>query len=209
MAYFNFNKITPPAPNDPLVDEAAQLNANWDHLDLKLQPYMSGGAIVNLETGQEFFNVGFNFSVWDGAATVTPDDIADNWSAWTNLPMATGRVVRTGFQPKWRNNPLLRMVELTGGVIFDGAAAAWPMGTSFLLNADSSGSPPLSMLPVGGKHVQQAAAALTGGTSVAAGAHIVVQNPGGTSGFVRVAAQYLGGGGGGNFIMLDQVWWWY
>jgi hypothetical protein len=58
-------------------------------------------------------------------------------------------------------------------------------------------------------HVGQLATALTGGTSVAAGAYAIVENPSGTSSFTRIRLQYLGGGGGGNFIMLDQLWWWY
>jgi hypothetical protein len=209
MAYLNFTKITPAAPNDPNVNEVTQLNDNWDQLDAKLQPLIIGGTLINVEVGQEFPDNSFNFAVWDGAASVTPDDIAQAWTAWTNLPMATGRFIRSTFQPKWRDNPLTRQIQLTGGVQFDSGAGAWPMGTSFLLNADSSGSPPLSKLPIGGKHVQTAAAALTATPAVTAGAHIIVENPGGTSGFVRVKAQYMGGPGGGNFIMLDQVWWWY
>jgi hypothetical protein len=207
VAYFNFNKITPPAPNDPLVDEATQLNANWDHLDLKLQPYMLGGSMTGLETGQEYFSGGaFNFTVWDGAAGVVPDDIAEGWTAWANIPMLAPRAIRSGFQPKWRSNPLIRMVELTGGIQFDGAAGAWTMGSSFQFNQLASGSPALSFGPIGGKHIAQCAAALTGGTSVAASGYITIDTSGS---FVRMAAQYLGGGGGGNFIMLDQVWWWY
>jgi hypothetical protein len=210
MAYLNFNKITPPAPDDPLVNEVTQLNDNWDQLDSKLQPYLVGGTISNVETGQEFFSgANFRYAVWDGAATIVPDDIDAGWSAWTNLPMASGRFVRSGFQPKWRNNSTYRMVELSGGVQFDSGAGTWTLGSSFLLNADSSGSPPLSMLPVGGKVICQAATGLTTGTSVVASARIVVENPGGTSSFVRISGQYMGGPGGGNFIMLEQVWWWY
>lgn len=208
MVYFNFLKVAPAAPNDPVVNEVTQINNNWDHLDLKLQPYMIGGTISGVETGQEFFDSNFRYAVWDGAATIIPDDIDAGWSAWTNFPIASGRFARAGFTPKWRNNSLYRMVECTGGFNFDAGAGAWPMGTAFLLNGDTSGSPPASMVPVGGRHVGQAATALTGGTSVVAAARIVAEIPGGSS-FVRLTGQYMGAGGGGNFIQLDQVWWWY
>jgi hypothetical protein len=206
MAYLNFTKIAPPAPNDPNVDEVTQLNNNWDLLETKLGVYTTGGALSNVETGQEFFNGSFQNSVWNGAATRASDDIDSAWSAWTNIPMLAPRAIRTGFQPKWRSNSLLRKVELTGGIQFDGAASVWTMGASFQFNQLAAGSPANTLGPVGGKYISQAAAALSAGTSVTAGAYITIDTSGS---FVRMAAQYLGGGGGGNFIMLDQVWWWY
>lgn len=205
--YFNFTKITPAAPNDPLVDEAAQLNANWDHVDTKLQPYMTG-VPTPTQAGQEYFDGSFRYVVWDGAAPRIPDEIDVNWSAWTALPMLAPRVIRPSFTPRWRNNSLLRMVELAGGVQFDAAANPWTMGGTFTLNGDVSGSPPASMLPIGGVHKSQAATALSAGTTVVAGAAITVDKPGGNT-FLRIFAQYMGGPGGGNFIELDQVWWWY
>lgn len=207
MAYLPFNRIEPPAPNDPQVNEQTQLNGNWDLLDSKLKPYYQGGFLNNVEVGQEFFSgVNFDFGVWDGAATVTPEAIPEGWTAWTNLPVATGRSARGGFTPRWRNNPLYRMVELSGGFLYDGAASAWPNNAAHLLNAPSAGSPPTSMVPVGGKHIQPCAVALTEGTINVAGGLVVVDID---SGFVRIRGQYMGGPGGGNFIMLDQVWWWY
>lgn len=204
--YFNFTKIIPNAPNDPIVNEVAQINNNWDELDTKLGPYMFGGSLTLTEVGQESFNGSFQYIVWDGATQRTPDDIDAAWSAWTNIPMLSPRVIRSSFQPKWRNNTLLRMVELTGGIQFDASANPWTIGSSFQFNGLVSGSPANTLGPVGGKHICQAATALTGGTSVTAGAYITIDTSGS---FVRMAAQYLGGGGGGNFIQLDQVWWWY
>lgn len=207
MPYFNFTKIVPPAPNDPFVDEAAQINANWDHLDAKLEPYMFGGTISDIEQGQEFFNEDFEFCVYDGGI-VTPDDIPEGWSDWTNLPMQSGKFARSSFTPKWRNNPLYRMVELTGGVIFDVSAGPWTLGSSFLINADAEGSPPAEMRPIGNLHYSPCGASLTTGTSVVSAGFITVEQPVGST-YTRIGAQYLGGPGGGNFIMLDQVWWWY
>lgn len=206
MVYLNFTKITPPSPNDPNVNEVTQLNNNWDLLESKLNVYVNGGTITDIETGQEFFDGSFNYAVWDGAATIPPDDIDAAWSAWTNIPMLAPRVVRPGWQPKWRNNSLLRKVELTGGVLFNAAADPWTMGSSLQINQLAAGSPASTLGPVGAKHISQCAVALTGGTSVTAGGYVTIDTSGG---FVRMAVQYLGGGGGGNFVMLDQVWWWY
>lgn len=204
--YFNFTKIAPAAPNDPNVNEVTQLNNNWDHIDLKLQPYMAGGSLTLAEAGQEFFDGSFRFGVYDGAAQRIPDDIDANWSAWTAIPMLAPRTARASFTPRWRSNSKLRMVELSGGVLFDGAASVWTQGSSFQINSLAAGSPSSSFAPIGGTHKSQAATALTGGTSTVASALVTVDTSGG---FVRLAAQYMGGGGGGNFIQLEQVWWWY
>ena len=180
MAYFSLNKITPPAPNDPVVNEATQINANWDNIDLKLQPYMIGGTISNIEVGQEFFDSNFRFAVWSSGGTRLPDDIDAGWSAWTAIPMFSPRVARTSFTPRWRSNSMYRMVELAGGVYFNAAQDPWTLGGYLTINADSSGAIPASLAPVGGIHISQAAAALTAGTSVTAGAMIYVDKPGET-----------------------------
>lgn len=210
MAYLNFNKIVPPAPNDPLVDEATQINANWDHIEAKLTPYMKGGTMTNVETGQEHFNGSFEFCVRGTSTLITPKNISEGWSAWTNFPIAVARALRTDYTPKWRNNPLYRMVECTGGFQYDAAASAWPMGSFFLLNADAAGSPPASMQPIGNIHYNPCAVSLNTGTStsVAQGGLIKVEQPVGST-YVRLSVQYMGGAGGGNFVMIDQVWWWY
>lgn len=204
--YLNFTKIAPPKPNDPVVNEATQLNANWDLLDTKLQPYIIGGTLTLAEVGQEFFDNNFRYGVWDGAVQRIPDDIDASWSAWTALPILAPRAIRTGFTPRWRNNSILRMVELSGGVQFDGPANAWTLGSAFQINSLAAGSPTSALAPIGGTHKSQAAGALTAGASVVAGAAITVDSSGG---FCRINAQYMGGPGGGNFIQLDQVWWWY
>lgn len=204
--YLNFNKILPPTPNDPVVNEVTQLNNNWDLLDLKLTPLMNGGTLTLAEVGQEYLDSNSRFAVWDGSAARVPDDIDSAWSAWTNIPMLAPRVIRPSFQPKWRSNSLLRKVELNGGIQFDASANLWTQGSSFQFNALSAGSPANTLGPVGGKHINQCATGLTAGTSVTAGGYITIDTSGS---FVRMAAQSLGGGGGGNFIQLDQVWWWY
>lgn len=204
--YFNFTKITPVAPNDPLVDEVTQLNNNWDQLETKLTPYMNGGAIGMAQAGQETFDGSFRYAVWDGAALRIPDDIDAAWSAWTAIPMLAPRVIRPSFTARWRSNSILRMVELSGGIQFDAAANPWTMGSSFQFNTLGAGSPANTLGPIGGKHVSPVATALTAGTSVTANGIVTIDTSGS---FVRMAAQYLGGGGGGNFMELEQVWWFY
>lgn len=207
MAYFNFQKITPPAPNDPTVNEVTQLNNNWNDLDTKLQPYLIGGTLTLAEAGQEYFDANFRYTVWDGVSVSrVPEDIDAAWSAWTALPMLSPRAIRPSFTPRWRSNSALRMVELSGGVQFNAAADVWTMGSAFQLNQLASGSPPSSLQPIGGLHRSQCAAALTAGTSVVAAGRISCEVD---TGFVKISAQYMGSGGGGNFLMLDQVWWWY
>ena len=206
MTYFNFFKIAPPAPADPLVNEDTQINDNWDHLDAKLQPYVSGGVISDIETGQEFFDINFRFAVWNGAATRIPDNIDAAWSAWTAMPLAAGRAIQAGNTWRWRSNSILRMVEMSGGIQFDGAAGAWPAGLQ-LCNADVAGAIPAAQQPIAGKHITIGGTGLIGAGNTASG-YIHVDKPGGNT-FVRVRAQYLGAAGGGNFIHMSQVWWWY
>lgn len=207
MAYLNFTKITPPAPNDPTVNEVTQLNDNWDHLDLKCQPYLVGGSVTDIEVGQEFLDVNFRFAVWNGGQRI-PDDIDGAWSAWTALPMLAPRVIRPSFTPRWRNNTAYRMVELSGGVYFNAAQDPWTLGSYITINGDVAGAIPASMIPIGGVHTGQAAAALSAGTTVVAGAMVTIDKPGGNT-FCRIRGQYMGGPGGGNFIQLDRIWWWY
>lgn len=204
--YLNFTKIIPPKPNDPVVNEATQINANLAMLDTQLQPYMLGGSLTLTEVGQESFNGAFRYSVWDGTSQILPDDIDSGWSAWTALPILSPRVLRTGFTPRWRNNSFTRMVELSGGVNFDASANPWTLGSQFQINQLASGSPTSSLAPIGGTHKSPCATALSAGTTLVAGGLVTVDSSGG---FVRINAQYMGGPGGGNFLMLDQIWWWY
>jgi hypothetical protein len=208
MVYLNFTKITPAAPNDPNVDEAAQLNANWDLLDAKLAPYMVGGTISNVQQGQEFFSgADTRYAVWDGTATRIPDTMDTGWSAWTNFPMAGTFTARSGFRPKWRVNTIIRRVECVGGVIWDAAGNAWSNGL-WQIFADAAGDVPATYLPVGGKAVCIGAGPSTSAGNNVAASYFVIDKPVGYTN-LRIQGQYLGGLGGGNFIQLDQVGWWY
>lgn len=206
--YLNFSKILPPNPNDPNVNVVSQINANWDMIDNALKPYIKGGSLSLVEQGQEFFDSNFRFAVWTGSAQRLPDTIDDGWSSWTALPVASGRSNRSGFTPRWRNNSLYRMVELSGGYLFDASANPWTAGSLITLNADSAGAIPASMAPIGGYHICPCATALSAGTTVVSDGYLWIDKPGGNT-FCRLRAQYLGGTGGGNFLQIDQGWWWY
>ena len=209
MAYLNFNKITPAAPNDPVVNEVTQLNDNWTQLDTKLQPYISGGTISNVESGQEFFNGSFRYAVWDGAATRIPDNISAGWSTWTNLPLTGSFAIRSGFQPKWRVNTLYRMVELSGGIQFNLAGDPWTTGTTYTVTSDvAGGAIPATYTPVGGKIVGTTATGAATSPSVVSGAYFSIDKPVGNTN-CRLQLTQMGGVNGGNFIQVDQVWWWY
>lgn len=192
----------------PFVNEVTQINDNWDLLDSKLQPYLIGGSLTDLEVGQEYLDTNFRYAVHNGASARVPDDIDAAWSAWTTLPLLSPRTARSGFLPKWRNNSLLRMVELVGGLTFNAAADPWTPGVLATVNSDTSGAIPASMIPNGNYHMQQCCTSATGGTSVVSSGYVHVDKPGGNT-YVRIRIQYLGGSGGGNFAMLDQIWWWY
>jgi hypothetical protein len=207
--YLNIQKIVPLPPLDPNVNVATQLNSNWDLLDTKLAPYQNGTTVTPTETGQEYINSSGRYAVWDGAAERVPDDIDSAWSAWTNLPLFSSRAIRTGFQPKWRNNSLLRMVQLTGGFQADSSASAFtPANIYFVTDDNAAGGIPQSMKPIGSKHICPCAVALTAGSVVVASGYMTIDAPGGAAN-CRLRVQYLGGPGGGNFVMLDQIWWWY
>jgi hypothetical protein len=208
VVFLNFTKIAPAAPNDPNVNEVTQLNNNWDLLETKLTPYISGGTITGIETGQEFFGAGFEYTVWNGSAGRQPDDCASSWSAWTTVPLIAPFTHRTGHTLKWRTNSLLRMVELVGSVQADAAASAWTPGSTVTITSDVAGAIPVQNTPIGGIHFGVCATALSAGTTVVAGARIVVDKPGANN-FCRLRATYMGGPGGGNFIQADQIWWWY
>jgi hypothetical protein len=209
MAYLSFNKITPPAPNDPLVNEVTQLNDNWGQLDTKLQPYISGGTISNIEQGQEFFDSNFRYAVWDGAATRIPDDIDAAWSAWTAIPLVAAMSARSGFVPKWRSNSLLRQVELVGGIFYGSTPTAWPLGTAVTCTNDAVAGIPASMVPSGGEVRAQSGSVITSGASVVCAGYIIVDKPAPNT-YVRIRAQFLGGSASGSdFIQFDQVSWWY
>lgn len=204
MTYFNFTKITPAAPNDPFVNEVTQINNNWDEIDNKLTQQSNGTPPVP-DTGQEWISGG-RFLAWNGTAVRNPDDIDSGWSSWFALTLSANVVVRPGFTPRWRNNSIIRRVELDGGIQKDAGASVWPAGTLQTITAPGTFNIVSGFAPIGGLTYQSSAAALpSGGNQASSGWHTIDVN----TGIVRIQTSYVGGSGGGNFIMLDGIEWWY
>lgn len=208
MTYFNFTKITPAAPNDPVVNEVTQINNNWDNIEAQLLAVSAGtGALTGAEQGQEWISPAGRFRTWDGAANKDPIDIDAQWSAWTALTLAATVAARPSFTPRWRNNSLLRRVELDGCILKDSIASAWPApGVLVVVSATGAGQIPAALAPLSQPMITISAAALpTSPGQSAQGWHSID-----TSGaFIRIMTTYMGGPGGGNFIALDGIEWWY
>ena len=208
--YFDLVKITPPAPNDPTVNEVTQLNDNWDKLDTRLGVYRTfSGNPVPLQEGQEFtgnvLGYGKVFAVWDGTTLRVPDRVMTDWTAWEVLPVVNCQSV-TGQPVKWRSNPVLRRVELCGSVIKDGAGSAWP--ASVVKITANTGGIPDALKPFGGKTFSSnAAAAPDAMIALVSGFYVKVY--GNAVASTQIDVRYLGGPGNGNFGSLDGTSWWY
>lgn len=205
MTYFNFTKVAPPSPSDPLVNVTTHLNNNWDEIETKFSSLITmSGNIINAEAGQEAVgSVAQSFYVSNGAPFVmrSADDIQTSWSAWTAIPLNAAVVARASFTPRYRTNSVLRLAELSGGVQKDAPASAWPAALVVITNLL-----PLSIVPIGNLSFQQSAAAIpTTPANGSAGYHLIDTNGPNT----RIQVRYAGGPGGGNFIMLDGIKWWY
>lgn len=209
MPFWSFNKIAPPAPDDPQVDVDTQLNDNWDLADEKLslisqEPVLN--VLLDAEVGQEWIYNG-RLGVWDGAALVFPEDIEAAWTPWEILVLTAPTGPRTSFTPKWRRNTLVKQVELSGGVIYN-SAAAWPTSfTVFSADTEVAGIP-IAYQPNGGITYVAAATSIPSGVNRGAGANIAIDVPG-VNPSCRLRARFMGGSGGGNFIALDGVRWYY
>lgn len=206
MALFNFNLITPP-PNDELVNEITQLNDNWDELELKLNYFQGTGPVPSsFEIGSEVY-ANNRHMVWTGTAWSSPVSIGQSWTVWNGIDAQAPFTVRPGLPFKYRSQPNVRKVQLTGGMVNTGSANPWPKGVWNVINSTQI---PAAFAPVGGVHIQHSAtSALPGapvGSDVAA-ARIRVTGNG--SAPVLVEVHWMGADGGGNFVQVDGVEWYF
>lgn len=206
--YWSFNKIAPPAPNDPLVNVTTQFNDNWDIAEAKLVQLTQNpmpSTLTDAEIGQEWIYDG-RLAVWDGTNLVVPADIDTAWTSWEVLELASPVSARPLFTPRWRRNTLLKQVELSGCAIYN-SAAAWPAAFT-VISADSAVlGIPAAYQPYGGATFIPTATSIPSTANRAAGAHIQIDAPGGVS--CQIRARYTGSSGGGNFVALDTVRWYY
>lgn len=206
MTYFNFTKVTPASPNDPFVNVTTHLNNNWDEIDSKFTT-LTGmpSTLTSPEQGQEIYDVvGNRFRVWNGTAWRDTDAIDSAWSAWSTLPLSANVIARPNVVLKWRNNTLLRRVELSGAVEKDVAQDPWSAGL-ILITTGTSGIPS-TLQPIGGLTFFSGAAALPSVSGNGACGYHKIDVVGS---WVRIQSQYVGGNGSGNFLQYDRVRWWY
>lgn len=209
MPFWNFSKIVPPAPNDPLVNEQTQLNNNWDYADGQLTLLTTNpmsAVLPGAETGQEWIYNG-RLGVWSGTQLVFPEDIELSWTAWSPFTLLSPAAPRATFTPQWRSNPLIRQVELAGGVLFNAAAAAWPLSLVAISDEAAPGGIPVAFAPMGGITYMSAATSIPSTANRGASAHIAVDNNAGVN--CRIRVRFMGASGGGNFVALDKVRWYY
>lgn len=209
MTYMNFTKIAPPAPNDPFVNEVTQLNNNWDEVDRVLSVQQALSPIVNPETALEVVDFpSQTFRLYDGTAFNSAESITTAWTAWTLLPLLAPIQLRTGLTPRWRQNTVLKCVEVSGAVQ-NGSTPASFGTTTFDITADTGG------IPDALKPVSNSAIIFTqSGTppispSLVSGAYFTVK-PNPTAGnSVKIQGRYLGLSDGTSSLILDGITWWY
>ena len=214
MVYFNFNYVTNP-PADEFVDVDTQLNNNWTEVDNKLKPFNqkpSDFTGITIPKGTVAFNPTpgseTRMAVWNGSTWKNSVSQSGNWSSWADLGIRSPTVIRSGFTPRWRFHTGLKKVELVGGVQFDGAASAWPTGSTIEITSDSALN--TTYLPANtaqASYRQGAVGQITTANGFAS-AVILIESKSSPS-RTAVSVRYQGDAGGGNFIMLDGISWWY
>ena len=207
-AYFGFAPILPPSPNDPLVDVATQLDANYDEIERVLTVQQGLSAVVNPEIGMEVMdNLNGRMTVYNGSAFINSDDIDAGWSAFSALGLLAPIVARPNFTPRWRSNSLLRRVEVFGRVQ-NGAVPA-SFGTTLFDITSNTGGIPDSLKPVGGQVIYSNAGTAPVAPSTVSGSYIIAKTNPSAGQNVRIQGQYMGTSDGTSAIVLDGIAWWY
>jgi hypothetical protein len=214
MPYFNFTKVTNP-PNDELVNVTTQINNNLDEIDTKVYPFNqkpSNFGAITKTVGTEAFNPNSGFeeriSVWDGSAWRASLNHASPWSAWSALSIRSPAVIRTGFPVMYRTNNYRRQIQLSGGVLFDAAANAWPTGTTVEITSDGALSASFAPDNTAQMAVQQGTAGPITTVNGFASAVVLIEKKT-TPDRTSVSIRYQGDAGGGNYVMLDGISWYY
>lgn len=213
MVYFNFTYITDP-PNDELVDPSAQLNNNWQEVADKIDGFNKlPNEIVNPPVGTEaFYPLGTDviehrrIAVYNGTTWIRSLSHGTGWTAWTAFPLRSPVTERSGFTPVIRANTMLRLIQVSGGVIYN-SGAAWPTGSDIEITTDAGIS--TVNQPIGGLHHNQLATAqiMTAGGFASAVARVqLISSPNHVGIFIRWQGDSLASG---NFVMLDGLSWWY
>lgn len=212
MGFITLTKITPAAPNDPLVNRVNHLNNNWDEINLrtdKMQTAVGTATLFaspvanNVEIGQEITHLSHKY-VWDGAVWKPIVDYTAAWSVWTQVPLSASVINRSGFPLQYRTNSALRKGELRGHIQRDAVPTAWVHNVDVV--ASNAVSQPIAAFTpvVEADFITGTSLPTTPSTQVSA-AHVKIN---GTNGW-QLTVRYRGSAGSLNFICLDDCSWWY
>lgn len=214
MAYFNFNYVTDP-PNDELVNDDTQLNANWQEVADKIDPFnhqpAEFGDIV-VPVGTEAFdpeNAGsdYRIAVWAGDRWVRSLNHTTTWTTWQSIAIRSPRVARPDYPVEAKIDAYARRVVLRGGVLFNAAGDAWPTNTNIEITTDTAIQVGLAPVNGGESYQQTATGQITTANGFAEAIVRIVKKT--TPDRTGIEIRYQGDAGGGNFVMLDGIEWWY
>jgi hypothetical protein len=215
MPAFTFNYITPP-PNDELVDEQSQINANLDQIENRLNFLQGIGTWANVDRPkglEALINDGNQrTAVWNGTAWRTPTGIAGGWTAWQNITLIAPYVASAaGFTPMWRSNSVIRRVQLKGRIANGATGVSMAKNNWTNFSSGASGIPltftPANTVALWTTSCSPITASSPAGSEIN-GARLRV-NADATS--VRLDFNWMGQDSGttGNYISLDGMDWWY
>lgn len=205
--YINLGRIIPPNPNDSTVNVATQLNANWDEIERVLTVQQGNSPVVSPEYGLEVIDyTNSKLQMWTGAAFKTVTDFSQDWTTWQAFALQSPIVARSGFTPRWRSNPTIRLVEIQGRVQNGSTPASFGASTVQLTNNTGTGIP-ATFNPVGNNVIYSNAATPAISPSTASGSYISVQSNGANN--VKILGTFLGSSDGTSSLVLDNIAWWY
>jgi len=215
LAYFNFNYVTDP-PNDETVDYTTQLNANWQDVANKIEPFNHQPAEfgdIPVPIGTEAFDPehlesGHRIAVWTGSQWARSLNHISAWTTWQPIEIRAPRAIRPFYEPEARIDAISRRVVLRGGVQYNAAADPWPTGTTLEITSDLAIQSALAPVNDGESYSQGATGQIVtanGFASAIIWIHLeTIPTP-----RVAISVRYQGDAGGGNFVMLDGIEWWY
>jgi len=212
MSFISLNRITPAAPNDPLVNRVTHLNDNLDEINNLMDKMQTAAGTAdlyanpgtnNVETGQEITHLSHKY-VWTGSVWKAIVDAAAGWSSWTQVPLSANVINRTGFNLEYRTNSGLRKGELKGHIQRDAVPTAWVHNTD-VVASNAVSQPIAGFTPVVEADFIIGASLPTTPSTQVSSAHCKIN---GTNGW-QLTVRWRGNAGSLNFICLDGCSWWY
>lgn len=153
MTFYDF-LIMADQPADPKVNVVTQLDDNWEKFDDRITTLQLATSVDDIPVGMRetgmliagrLAGVDSLFR-YTGAAWARCTDYTKFWSAWTNVGLDLGLTHYPTAPLRWRNNSVLRMVELSGGFLSN---IALPGTYTSIVNPVAGSGIPNSLRPVG------------------------------------------------------------